>query len=259
MNDAKYTIVILDDKQPILDVLGEGLNELGYNTKTFKSGAKALEYIDESVPVVLSDIKMPHINGLDVLREVKKRSPLTEVILMTGYATMESAVEALNLGAYCYLNKPFNFEEMKASIDKAIERRNLRLHNRKLLADLSQLNKELEKKIEQLRSSNDELKRTQQHLIEKEKLETKARLVVSLNHEIVGRVQAIVAGTGYLKSMAAILNNDEVVDAVRRIEYEASEIAGIIKNLDEMDEFKVVSYVDKIEMVELPQKDEDGG
>ncbi len=251
MDDTGGAIVILDDKQTILDILKEGLEEFGYETEIFISGQDALAFVTESTPIVISDIRMPEMTGLDVLREVKKKSPHTEVILMTGYASMESAVEALNLGAYCYLNKPFVFEEVKASIDKAFERRNLRLHNERLLKDLSRLNVELQDKVKELRCSNEELKKTQQFLIEKEKLETKARFVVSLNHEIVGRVQAIMAGTSYLKTQIESRQHKRIADEVNMIEAEASGIARIIKNLEEMDEFKVIDYVEDIQMIEL--------
>lgn len=251
MDNTGGAIVILDDKQTILDLLKEGLEEFGYETETFISGKDALVYITESTPIVISDIRMPEMTGLDVLREVKKISPHTEVILMTGYASMESAVEALNLGAYCYLNKPFVFEEVKASIDKALERRNLRLHNERLLKDLSRLNEELQNKVNELRHSNEQLKEAQQSLIEKEKLETKARFVVSLNHEIIGRVQAIMAGIDYFKTHVESIGHGEIADEVRMIEKEAAGISRIIKNLEEMDECKVVKYVGKTTMIDL--------
>ena len=251
MEIKKEKLFILDDKPTILEILKEFLDEFGYETTTFTSGTKALEEITESTAIVITDIKMPGMSGLDVLRKVKEKSPQTEVILMTGYASMESAVEALNLGAYCYLRKPFNFDEVRVFIDKALERRSLRLKNEKLLKNLSILNGELEGKVEELRITNEELKRTQGSLIEKEKLETKARIVVSLNHEIIGRVQAIIAGTGYLKNLPADGGKSDLAGEINKIEAEAIEISNIIKNLEEMEEFKVVPYVNGVEMMDL--------
>jgi len=119
-------ILIVDDKKSMLKMLSQLLKD-DYSVQTFASAREALKELHrEAADLVLTDIRMPGTDGMDLLRTIKEESPDTEVILMTAFATVEQAVEAVKAGAYNYLTKPFEPDELKIAIEKALERKQLR-------------------------------------------------------------------------------------------------------------------------------------
>jgi DNA-binding NtrC family response regulator len=125
-----YPILFVDDDQQILEIVSAYLDRFGYPVDIVDNGIVAIDMIQQKdYAVVFTDLIMPEISGLDLLRAVKKSNPSTEVIIVTGYGTIESAIEALKLGGYDYLQKPINFERLKLLIERIIERRNLQLEN----------------------------------------------------------------------------------------------------------------------------------
>jgi DNA-binding NtrC family response regulator len=125
-----YPILFVDDDQQILELVSAYLGRFGYRVETVNSGIVALDKIQrKDFAMVFTDLIMPEISGLDLLKAVKKSNPTTEVIIVTGYGTIESAIEALKLGGYDYLQKPINFERLKILIERIIERRALQLEN----------------------------------------------------------------------------------------------------------------------------------
>lgn len=125
-----YPILFVDDDQQILELVATYLGRFGYRVDTVNSGIVALDKVQQKdYAMVFTDLIMPEISGLDLLKAVKKSNPTTEVIIVTGYGTIESAIEALKLGGYDYLQKPINFERLKILIERIIERRTLQLEN----------------------------------------------------------------------------------------------------------------------------------
>ena len=109
----KMRMMIVDDEERFLSTMKKLLTKKGYDVVTASSGAEALEIIRaQNTHVVILDVKMPGMDGNETLREIKKRFPLTEVIMLTGHATMESAVEGLKSGAMDYLMKPTDIDEI---------------------------------------------------------------------------------------------------------------------------------------------------
>jgi DNA-binding NtrC family response regulator len=89
-----------------------------------ESGQKALDIMNKLIfDVVVLDVKMPGLDGIETLREIKKKNPLVEVILLTGHASMESGVEGMNLGAFDYVMKPVNIDDLLEMIRQAFERK----------------------------------------------------------------------------------------------------------------------------------------
>jgi len=132
------TILIIDDEKNYLVVLEALLGPEGYETVTADNGEDALSLIRESdLDLVISDMKMPGINGMDLLDETKKIKPELPVIMMTAYGTIEMAVEAMKRHAYDYITKPFKNEELKLTIKKALENYRLVKENRLLSEALS--------------------------------------------------------------------------------------------------------------------------
>ena len=124
MNSAK--ILVVDDERIICAGCEKILGEAGYQVKTTLSARKALEMLkEESFDIVITDIKMPELSGIELLEIVRKEYPEITVIVITGYSTVETAVEAMKLGAFDYLPKPFTSDQVILVIKKAIERKNL--------------------------------------------------------------------------------------------------------------------------------------
>lgn len=126
-------ILIVDNEESMREFLSIVLKKEGYDCTTAEDGEQALKVIvKESIDLVLSDIKMPKMNGLELLKALKIASPDTVVVMMTAFASTETAVEAMKEGALDYLTKPFQIEEVKLIIQNALERKNLKSENQQL-------------------------------------------------------------------------------------------------------------------------------
>jgi len=120
-------VLVVDDEKHILMVVKEALTHFGYRVTTAASGAEALAAVrSELFDAAITDIRMPDMSGLDLLREIKRQDESIEVIVMTGYPTIASAVEALKEGAYDYLSKPLILDELEHVMQRVMERRFLR-------------------------------------------------------------------------------------------------------------------------------------
>jgi len=130
---ASARILIVDDEQLVRWSLNERLTAAGYDVFEAGLAADALERIGSAdIDLVLLDFKLPDGDGLSVLKKIKEASPEIQVILMTGYSSIETAVEAMKLGAYHYVNKPFNLDEVEMLVQKALETSQLRREVRAL-------------------------------------------------------------------------------------------------------------------------------
>ena len=130
MNHAN--ILVVDDESLVRWSLKERLEAQGYDVIEAETSAEALRQPITEIDLVLLDFKLPDGDGLEVLRQIKERSPDTLVIMMTGYSTVENAVEAMKRGAYHYVNKPFNLDEVALLVEKALETSQLRREVRAL-------------------------------------------------------------------------------------------------------------------------------
>ncbi|MFQ6113298.1 MAG: sigma-54-dependent transcriptional regulator [bacterium] len=131
------TILIIDDEPKMCKVLKFALEPEGYAVTTAENAETGLEkFAEKFFDLVVTDLKMPGKDGLFVLENVKKQSPQTEVIMMTAYATAQNAVEAMKKGAYDYLIKPFEMDELKLKVKHIIEKRRLAEENVQLKREL---------------------------------------------------------------------------------------------------------------------------
>ncbi|HVG56578.1 MAG TPA: sigma-54 dependent transcriptional regulator [Vicinamibacterales bacterium] len=123
---ANATLLVVDDEELVRWSLRERFRREGYTVVEAATAAAALEQIAGSVDLVLLDYRLPDGDGLTLLRRIKETSPDTPVILMTAFSTVENAVEAMKHGAYHYLNKPFNLDDVALTVEKALETSRLR-------------------------------------------------------------------------------------------------------------------------------------
>jgi len=127
---AKARILVVDDEKSMRDLLSITLGKEGYDVLTAAGGEPAIEALHrESVDAVITDLRMPKVDGLQVLRVAKEISPDTAVIVITAVASTETAVEAMKLGAYDYITKPFKLDEVNLIVRNALERKRLRDEN----------------------------------------------------------------------------------------------------------------------------------
>ena len=126
-------LLIVDDEKNIRRNLATFFESLSHEVSAVDSGADALKLLmEKSFDLVLTDFRMAEMTGLDLLRDIKKRFPETLVILMTAYATVESAVAAMKAGAYDYVTKPFTLEQIQHTVERALQMQGLRAENRAL-------------------------------------------------------------------------------------------------------------------------------
>jgi diguanylate cyclase (GGDEF)-like protein len=121
----KTKVLVVDDEATLRQLLTEVLTEDGYEVASCSAGSEALERLGshgESFDIVVTDLKLPGANGLEVLREARARDPDCVVIIMTGYATVESAVECMKAGAMDYVTKPLKLDELRLMVKRAAER-----------------------------------------------------------------------------------------------------------------------------------------
>jgi two-component system response regulator PilR (NtrC family) len=139
MNTPAAKLLIVDDEPSMRELLEYMLSKQGYAISVAENGRTAVKMVESEVyDLVLCDIRLGDITGLEVLRATKQKTPQTVVIMISAYATTETAVEAMNDGAYDYVPKPFDNEELKQTIANALERKTLETERRALESELKE-------------------------------------------------------------------------------------------------------------------------
>ena len=117
-------VLVVDDEVDFVEVLALRLNEAGEKVTPAYSGRECLDVLEKTdIDVVVLDIKMPGMDGIQTLMEIRKRFPLVEVIMLTGHGTIETAVEGMKLGAFDYLLKPAHFDALLHKLERARKRK----------------------------------------------------------------------------------------------------------------------------------------
>jgi len=126
-------LMIVDDERAVREICREVAQSLGFNAMVADSAEQTYRLLDsQAVDVVLLDLRLPGAGGLDALHRIKQRRPDTEVIVITGYATVQSAVQAMKQGAYDYVTKPFSMEELRLLLERVTAHLKLKSENRML-------------------------------------------------------------------------------------------------------------------------------
>ncbi len=192
IHGSKEKILLVDDERYVLDSLKELLSLQGYQVDTAESGELALEKLDSAqnngqfYDLVLTDLVMQPIDGMQVLETARSIDTGVIVILMTGYATVDSAVKSIRNGAYEYLLKPFLIPDLMTTIERGLEKRRLFQENRLLINSLQQKNEELENTLKQLKA-------VQAQLIDSAQKEAIKEMINRLKDEIINPLTIILA------------------------------------------------------------------
>ncbi len=185
-------VLVVDDEESVVMTIKAILQLDGYNVATTMSGAEARAMVRETeYDLVLTDLRLEDGDGLDVLKAVRESYPETVTIMLTGYASLESAIQALRAGAYDYLVKPSEVEELRSTVARGIERRRLGQELRLRVAELAQLNASLQQRIDEATA---ELKERYEQLKELDRM--KSQFLSIASHELKTPITAM---SGFLQ------------------------------------------------------------
>jgi len=185
-------VLVVDDEESVVVTIKAILQLDGYDVATSTSGMQARKMVREvEYDLVLTDLRLEDGDGLDVLKAVRESYPETVTIMLTGYASLESAIQALRAGAYDYLVKPSEVEELRATVARGIERRRLGQELRVRLVELAELNASLQQRIDEATA---ELKERYEQLKELDRM--KSQFLSIASHELKTPITAM---SGFLQ------------------------------------------------------------
>ena len=209
------TLLVVDDEESLRITTAAIFENEGYVVDTASSGDEAIELLsNKDYDLVLTDLHMEGGDGLSVLNSIRRQAPLTISVVLTGFASVESAIAALQEGAYDYLVKPCDIESMKHTIRRGVEHRRLMLAEQKARADLRQLNQDLEQRIEERTA---ELRRLNAELADANR--AKDVFLATLSHELRTPLTPVVGWIKLLRS--GTLDEKSVLQALDAIERNA--------------------------------------
>jgi len=193
-------VLIVDDEVNVLEILRDFLTDQSYEVETAGSGEEGIEKLrTRDFDLVVADINLPGIDGLEVVRTAKAHDENICVIVVTGFASTSTAIEALRQGAYDYVTKPFDLREVAQIVERALERRRLTIENRRLLRSLTEVNIELQRHEQDLKEQVKAKTRRITTLYEAGRqinasldLEDSVRIVLSKALELTGAREAMI-------------------------------------------------------------------
>jgi len=187
------TIIVVEDEIGARITLCGILEDAGYRVIGVERGAEALEVIKgNQFEAVITDIRLPDVSGMEILDLAKEINPDAAVIVITGYASMETAVDAVNQGAYAYFVKPVNPDELKTTIANALRQQRLSQENKRLVESLQRSNKLFSETNEELKIEITERKRLEEELQAKnEQLDTKNEELITRQQELMDKTREV--------------------------------------------------------------------
>ncbi|MDQ3805500.1 MAG: response regulator, partial [Acidobacteriota bacterium] len=234
-------LLVVDDEESIVLTISEVLRREDYEVDVAMSGAEAVWKLRrEGFDLILTDLHMEEGDGLSVLEEARRRAPLTITIVLTGYANVETAIAALRHGAYDYLLKPCNIEEMKLTVRRGLDHRRLMLAEREARANLEKLNRELERRVEERTA---ELVRVNEELSEANR--AKDVFLATLSHELRTPLTPVLGWVNLLRAGGAAADAGMLAQGLDAIERNARLQARLVDDL--LDISRIVSGKLRIE------------
>jgi len=228
------SILLIEDEPRLRNNLQLLLQSEGYQITTASNGAEGIQKVaEEPYDLVITDLMMPAMDGFQVMEYLKAHFPETIVVAMTGYVSTESAIEALRRGAYDYLSKPFDFDMMKITIERALEKvrlqKTLRHYMNELERKVEERTRELIEANQKLEKSLADLQAAQGHLIQAEKLSALGELIAGVSHELNNPLAVILGNAELLAPRAA--SDPKVKGQLERICEAAARCQQIVKSL----------------------------
>jgi DNA-binding NtrC family response regulator len=145
-NENDFKILVVDDNRDLREILEEYLRGDGDNVEGADNGKEALEkYRDNYYDLIITDLNMPELAGMELIKLIQQENEITEFVIITGYASMDSAVEAIKIGAFDYIVKPFRMEELKVVVKNVREKVRLKKLNTQLFDTLKSFYGEIER------------------------------------------------------------------------------------------------------------------
>lgn len=252
-------ILVVDDEHLILRIITDILTKHGYEVRTAPNYHNAIQLLeDEEFSAVLTDIRMPEKSGIDLLTHVREINEDVPVILMTGFASMDSAMEAVKQGAFDYLTKPLDFAKLTKVIKQSIEKFELQKTNKNLVAQLQDINNSLEEKISErsrelkniLNSANEAIITTDNSL----KIKTaNPKTVEIFGEDCVGKdLGELIKGVNFKTIIPKILKDSAYItkhefkygdkhleiNLSQYLDYETEEVFGVVAIIDDITDKK---------------------
>jgi len=210
--DNNINILLIEDEQDIRDSYLDMLGFIGLQADAAENGIEGLKKLEhKSYDIVVTDLNMPQMDGMETMRRIKKKNPDIEVIVITGFATIENAISAMKQGAFDYITKPVSFEHVKIVLNKCIQ---------KILAH---------RENQALRNSNVQLREIN---------ELKDKFITITNHELRTPLAVLRGYFDLLEMETGELNNDEINEYMEIINHTLNEMMAMIDSMHDLSSFK---------------------
>jgi len=233
--DERITILIVDDDPDICTLLEQVIEDPSRRLLKSYDGQQAIEMVrDKKVDLIISDLNMPYCDGIELLKQVKDTNSEIVVILMTGFASLETFQTAISLGVSDYITKPIrDLDFLKNTVERGIERTILLKERQQLLEDLknskSLLEIRVKERTQKLESSIRQLKETQAKLLQSEKLAAIGRLSAGIGHELNNPLSGILGFSKLLKRKKG--HDAETINYLDKIYQQGKRCQSIVENL----------------------------
>jgi signal transduction histidine kinase len=221
------TVLFVDDEKDICDVLSISLSDLGYKVYTAENGQEALRIIQEvNPPIVLTDIRMPVMDGIELLRRIKLQNPETEVIMVTGHGDMDLAIKSLKHEATDFIVKPIKDEALEIALKRALERISLRRQLREYTENLEELVQEKSAK-----------------LVQAERLAAVGETIAGLSHAIKNIAGGLEGGTFVLEKGIELGNKDYISQGWEAVRFSFEKIKDLSVDLLNYAKFTDLNFI----------------